>query len=40
MFSGLYVVINQLIKSILKVSHFKNSLIYMLGEKNYQSNKK
>jgi hypothetical protein len=29
----LYVVINQLIKSIWKVVHLKNSLLYMLGEK-------
>jgi hypothetical protein len=35
MFSGPYVVINQLIKSIWKATHLKNSLLYMLGEKKY-----
>jgi hypothetical protein len=33
MFSGPYVVINKLMKSIWKVSHLKNFLLYMLGEK-------
>jgi hypothetical protein len=33
MLKGPYVVINQLIKSIGKVAHLKNSLLYMLGEK-------
>jgi len=37
MFSGLYVVINQLIKSIWKVGHLEKNLLYMLKEKNYQS---
>jgi hypothetical protein len=40
MFSGPCVVINQLIKSIWKVVHFKNSKLYMLGKKKYQSNRK
>jgi len=40
MFSGLYVVINKLIKSIGKASHLKNCLLYILGEKKHQSNKK
>jgi hypothetical protein len=34
MLSGPYVVINQLMKSIWKVTHLKNFLSYMLGEKN------
>jgi hypothetical protein len=37
--SGPYVMINQLIKSIWKVAHLDNSLIYMLGGKKNQSNK-
>jgi hypothetical protein len=36
MLSAPYVVINQLIKSIWKVGHLENSLLYMLKEKNYQ----
>jgi hypothetical protein len=40
MFNGPYVVINQLIKSIWKATHFKNFLLYMLGGKKYQYNKK
>jgi len=40
MFNGPYVLINQLIRSIWKDAHFKNSLLYMLGGKKYQSNKK
>jgi hypothetical protein len=39
MFSGLYVVINQLVKSIWKVAHLKNFLVYMLGEKNINPTK-
>jgi hypothetical protein len=39
MVSGPYVVINQLIKSIWKVAHLKNSLSYMLGEKNINPTK-
>jgi len=38
MLNGPYVMINQLIKSIWKVAHLKKSLLYMLGEKKYQSN--
>jgi len=34
MLSGLYVMINQWIKSIWKVFHLENSLLYMLGGKN------
>jgi hypothetical protein len=34
-----YVMINQLIKSIGKVVHLNNSLIYMLGEKNINPTK-
>jgi hypothetical protein len=33
MFSGPYVVINQLIKSIWKNAHLENSLLYMLRKK-------
>jgi hypothetical protein len=33
MLRGPYVVINQLIKSIWKVAHLQNTLLYMLGEK-------
>jgi hypothetical protein len=33
MFGGPYVAINQWIKSIWKVTHLKNSLLYMLGKK-------
>jgi hypothetical protein len=40
MFSRRYVVINQLIKSIWKATHFKNSLLYMLRGEKIQSNKK
>jgi hypothetical protein len=40
MLSGFYLVINQLIKSILKATHLENSLTYMLGGKKCQSNKK
>jgi len=40
MFSGPYVVINQLIKSIWKVVHLRNFLLYMLGEKNINPTKK
>jgi hypothetical protein len=32
--------LNQLIKSIWKVAHLENSLLYMLGENKYQSNEK
>jgi hypothetical protein len=39
MLSGPYMVINQSLKSIWKVSHLENSLLCMLGKK-YQSNKK
>jgi hypothetical protein len=39
MLSGPYVVINQLMKSIWKVTHLENSLSYMLGEKNINSTK-
>jgi hypothetical protein len=39
MLSGPYVVINQLIKSIWKVAHLENFLLYMLGGEKYQSNK-
>jgi hypothetical protein len=35
MLSGSYVVINQLVKSIWKAAHLKNSLSYMLGENKY-----
>jgi hypothetical protein len=38
--NGSYVVINQLIKSIWKVAHLENYLLYMLEGKKYQSNKK
>jgi hypothetical protein len=34
MLNGPYVVINQLMKSIWKVSHLDFFLLYMLGEKN------
>jgi hypothetical protein len=34
MLNGPYVVINQLINSIWMATHLKNSLLYMLGEKN------
>jgi len=37
MLSGPYLVINQLINSIRKVAHLENYLLYMLGEKKYQS---
>jgi hypothetical protein len=40
MLRGPYVVINQLINSIWKATHLENFLLYMLGEKQYQSNKK
>jgi hypothetical protein len=33
MLNGLYVVINQLMKSIWMAIHLKNSLLYMLREK-------
>jgi len=39
MFSGPYMVINQLIKSIWKDVHFENSLLYMLGGKNINPTK-
>jgi hypothetical protein len=39
MLNAPYVVINQLINSILKVTHLENSLTYMLGGKKYQSKK-
>jgi DNA polymerase III psi subunit len=39
MFSGPYVVINQLIKSIWKAMQLKNSLLYMLREKNINPTK-
>jgi hypothetical protein len=39
MFNGLYVVINKLIKSIWKVGHLKNFLLYILGEKNINPTK-
>jgi hypothetical protein len=39
MFNGPYVVINQLIKSISKVAHFKNSLLYMFKGKNINPTK-
>jgi hypothetical protein len=40
MLSELYVMINQLIKSIGKVASLNNYLMYMLGGKKYQFNKK
>jgi hypothetical protein len=40
MFSGPYVMINQLIKSIWKTAHLEIFLLYMLEKKKYQSNKK
>jgi hypothetical protein len=33
MFNGPYVVINQLVKSIWKGTHFLKKLLYMVGEK-------
>jgi hypothetical protein len=39
MLNGHYVVINQLINSIWKVSHLKNFLTYMLGGKNINPTK-
>jgi len=39
MLSGPYVMINQLIKSIWKVAHLENCLLYMLREKNNNQTK-
>jgi hypothetical protein len=40
MLSGPYAVINQLIKSIWKATHLDLFILYMLGGKKHQSNKK
>jgi len=39
MLNGPYMMINQLIKSIWKAAHLKNSLSYMLGGKNINPTK-
>ncbi len=39
MLNGPYVIVNQLIKSIQKISHLENFLLYMLVKKNINPTK-